>query len=151
MSNRLDITLDAARKLPWPGADGSVDEIHCAHAFHRLTARERMAFMEEAWRVLRPGGKLEIVVPHARSETPAALETVWPPLVEKSFLYFDAHERREMGVPHYGIRCDFELEVGLELAREWFQRSDAERHHAAVHFHGVIVSMTAFMTKRAAS
>ena len=148
MTARLDVTLEQSRALPWPVADGSVDAVHCTNAFHRLTARERIAFMEEAWRVLKPGGKLEIVVPHARSETPAALETAWPPLVEKSFLYFNAEERREMAVPHYGIHCDFELEVGLELAPEWFRRNDAERHHAAQHFHGAIVSMTAFMTKR---
>jgi hypothetical protein len=147
----IDVSVEQARSLPLPWPDASVAALRLAGVFHRLAAPERIRFMEEAWRVLRPGGTLEVTAPHARSDAASAPDAAWPPLVESSFLYFDAEARRDMGVPHYGIRCDFELEVGLELAPEWQARSAAEQQHAAKHLHGAIASMTAFLTRRAAS
>ena len=147
----IDIRPDEARALPLPWPDASVAALRLDGVFHRLSAAERILFMEEAWRVLQPGGRLEVTAPHARSDAASAPDAAWPPLVENSFLYFDAEARRDMGVPHYGIRCDFDLEVGLELAPDWQARSAIEQQHAAKHFHGAIVAMTAFLTKRAAS
>lgn len=144
----IDVTAEQARALPLPWPDASVASLRLAGVFHRLAAPERVRLIEDAWRVLRPGGTLEVTVPHARSDAASAPDAAWPPLVESSFLYFDADARRDMGVPHYGIHCDFELEVGLELAPEWQARSAIEQQHAAKHFHGAIASMTAFLTKR---
>src|SRR5678816_2800742 len=76
-------------KFPWPWADNSVDELHASHFLEHIPAREvedrdcqhpdkgmpshlygtdmLCAFMDEAWRVLKPGGVFAIVVPNARN------------------------------------------------------------------------------------
>ena len=49
--------------LPWPWSDSSVDEIYAADIFEHLP--DRIHTMNEAWRVLRPGGRLTIECPDA--------------------------------------------------------------------------------------
>lgn len=47
---------------PWPVASGSVDEISANHVMEHL--RDLKTFIQEAYRVMVPGGKFEIAVPH---------------------------------------------------------------------------------------
>jgi SAM-dependent methyltransferase len=144
----VDLVLDLTR-TPWPFADGSVDEVHCAHFFEHLTGDQRIDFMHELHRILVPGGKATIIVPYARSD--GALQDPthqWPPLVETSFSYFNAESRRSMGVDHYPIRCDFDFEVGLTLAAEWQHRSEPERLGALRHLWNVASEMTVYLSRR---
>jgi SAM-dependent methyltransferase len=144
----VDLVLDLTR-TPWPFADGSVDEVHCAHFFEHLTGDQRIDFMHELHRILVPGGKATIIVPYARSD--GALQDPthqWPPLVETSFSYFNAESRRSMGVDHYPIRCDFDFEVGLTLAAEWQHRSEQERLGAIRHLWNVASEMTVYLSRR---
>src|SRR6185312_513515 len=56
--------------FPWPFPDASVDEILLTHVLEHL-GRETETFfgiMRELHRVLKPGGKVQIRVPHPRSE-----------------------------------------------------------------------------------
>src|SRR5690242_6188134 len=56
--------------FPWPFADGSAEEILLTHVLEHL-GRDTDTFlgiMKELYRVLSPGGKVEIRVPHPRSE-----------------------------------------------------------------------------------
>ena len=55
-------TLDLRK--PWPWADGSVEEAHSSHFVEHLTGAERIHFVNELHRVLVPGGKAQIIVPH---------------------------------------------------------------------------------------
>lgn len=43
--------------------DGQVAEIYCSHTLEHFTIAEGPRLLQEWWRVLRPGGRLEIVVP----------------------------------------------------------------------------------------
>lgn len=51
---------------PWPWSDGSAAEIHALHVFEHVV--DPLGFMEQAHRVLRPGGWLHIEVPHWQSQ-----------------------------------------------------------------------------------
>lgn len=42
-------------------SDGSVDAVHCLEAAFHLGPQGRVEFLAEAWRVLRPGGRLVVV------------------------------------------------------------------------------------------
>lgn len=53
-----DFLCDLGAAWPWP--DSSVDEIYAHDVFEHLP---KIHTMNEAWRVLRPGGILDLVVP----------------------------------------------------------------------------------------
>jgi SAM-dependent methyltransferase len=57
--------------FPWPWAENSVEEIYSQAYFEH--AKDFMATWREAWRILRPGGKLTLIVPHFRAPFAA-----WP-------------------------------------------------------------------------
>ena len=79
---QADLVFDLTT-TPWPWADGSVAEVRCSHFFEHLGAEQRVRFMEEVWRILVPGGKATITVPHARSDGAVQDPThQWPPIVE---------------------------------------------------------------------
>lgn len=47
---------------PWPWRAGEIGRIFAAHVFEHVA--EPVLFMTEAWRILAPGGELEIHVPY---------------------------------------------------------------------------------------
>lgn len=96
------------RKTPWPWPDGSVAEVRCAHFFEHLEGDERLAFMDECYRILVPGGPLTIVCPHWESVRAHMDPThKYPPITERSMLYFDRRFRVARDIAHYPIRCHF--------------------------------------------
>ena len=46
--------------IPWPFEDASVDEVNCSHFLEHLDGAERIVFMNELYRVMKPGGLLSI-------------------------------------------------------------------------------------------
>jgi SAM-dependent methyltransferase len=146
--SQADLVFDL-RVTPWPWGDASVSEVNCSHFFEHLDGDERLRFMEELYRVLVPGGKATIVVPHARNDGALQDPThVWPPLIEKSFVYFNREAREQMGITHYPIQCDFEIEIGVALEPHWEQRQQEEKSFALKHFNNVAKEIHAFLTKR---
>ena len=69
----LDLT-----QTPWPIDDASVDSLYCSHFFEHLTGAQRMAFMDECWRILKVGAQLAIIVPHWSSMR--AVQDPTPPM-----------------------------------------------------------------------
>jgi predicted SAM-dependent methyltransferase len=53
-------------QFPWPFTDESVDFIYSHHLLEHLP--NTVACMMEIWRILRPGGLMEAVVPYASSQ-----------------------------------------------------------------------------------
>jgi SAM-dependent methyltransferase len=51
------LALGSAAALPWP--DAAFDRVVCINALHHFA--DKFAFVREAWRVLRPAGRLSIV------------------------------------------------------------------------------------------
>jgi SAM-dependent methyltransferase len=56
-----DIDIDITRKLPW--TDGAAEAIFIEHCVEHVHVHQAIRFFEEAYRVLRPGGVLRVVVP----------------------------------------------------------------------------------------
>lgn len=105
-----------AQDTPWPTADGSVDAIRASHVMEHIPAGDdRIAVMNEAHRVLRPGGVFEIIVPlmvgtwHAIADPTHV--SFW---VKESFHYFDGLFAANAD---YGIRLWTTLE--LEVVDGW--------------------------------
>lgn len=80
-----------AQDTPWPAEDNSMDSIMASHVMEHVPAgKERIDVMNEAHRVLKPGGVFEIRVPlmigtwHAIADPTHV--SFW---VRESFGYFD--------------------------------------------------------------
>ncbi len=55
------------RVLPWPWADGSVDEVRASHFLEHCSDPVRV--VEEIHRILKPNGKLVVIAPYFTSVT----------------------------------------------------------------------------------
>lgn len=81
-----------AEDTPWPAETGSVEKIRASHVMEHIRAgNDRITVMNEANRVLKPGGYFEIVVPLL---VPGTWQAVADPThvsywVKESFMYFD--------------------------------------------------------------
>lgn len=85
----------SAQDAPWPASDDSVESIHASHVLEHIPAGEpRLTVLNEAWRVLRPGGTLTIIVPHFGTWQAHADPTHLSFWVPESFAYLD-------GTMHY--------------------------------------------------
>lgn len=125
-------------RFPWPFADGSVDEVRCAHFIehipqlfhtkdprfpvgHELTAVAEgphsvslfLKFFDEIYRVLKPGGSAHIFCPHGHSD-----RAFWDPthtrfIMEGTFHYLDRDWRKANNLEHaaYGISCHFPIKL----------------------------------------
>jgi predicted SAM-dependent methyltransferase len=105
-----------AQVVPWPAADGSVQAIRASHVMEHIPAGQpRIDVMNEAHRVLKPGGVFEIIVPlmvgtwHAIADPTHV--SFW---CKESFHYFDGLFAANAD---YGIRLWQTLE--LEVVDGW--------------------------------
>ncbi len=60
----VDIVHDLD-SIPWPVEDSSMDIVYAHSVVEHLT--DIVSFMDEVWRVLKPGGRLIMAVPYFRS------------------------------------------------------------------------------------
>jgi SAM-dependent methyltransferase len=105
----VDCVLDLTAQWTW--RDATVDEIHSSHFVEHLDADERVDFVNECWRVLKPGGFATIIAPYAFSERAYGdLTHKWPPVVGFWGQYLNK-AWREANAPHsnYADAVDFEV------------------------------------------
>jgi len=107
-----------AQEVPWPTADDSVVSIRASHVMEHIPAgADRIRVMNEAHRVLMPGGVFEIIVPNALSGTWHAFAdpthvSFW---VLESFHYLDGHFAANAD---YGLKMWQTLELFTNDAQE---------------------------------
>jgi hypothetical protein len=88
----------------WPFEDGTVAEAYTSHFVEHLTAEGRVHFCNELWRVLVPGGKCTLIVPHWASCRAYGDPThQWPPVSEFWFYYLDRNWRAD-NAPHTDVK-----------------------------------------------
>lgn len=142
-------------ELPWPWADNSVDEAHASHFIEHLTARERVQFCNELYRVLKPGAKCSIIIPHWASCRAYGDPThQWPPVSEFWFYYL-SREWRAANAPHSdranwsdGFDCDFEATWGYSLRPDLLVRNQEYQQFAAMNYKEACQDIAATLTKR---
>jgi hypothetical protein len=135
-------------RFPWPWSDGSVDELNCSHFVEHIPARnidqwdvrdcsegepdscwtERLerwrgvdmlfAFFDEAHRVLKPGGKLHVVVPALQSVRAFQDPTHRRFIPAELFFYLNADWRKAQGLDHYRVRANFAFNVNPTIPAE---------------------------------
>lgn len=107
----------------WPFEDNSAEEAHASHFVEHLDVKERCHFVNELYRVLKPGGKCAIIVPCWSSNRAYGDPThKWPPVSQMWFFYLLrdwrlGNKEKNIGAnaPHtdkkwleWGFDCDFE-------------------------------------------
>ena len=104
--------------------DNSIDEIFCSHFVEHLEARERVHFVNEAYRVLKVGGKCELKFPHWSSAMAYGDMThKWPPISEFWCNYL-IKEWRLNCAPHddidfnpEGYNCNFSSKITFIVSK----------------------------------
>jgi hypothetical protein len=107
-----------AQDTPWPTPDQSVEAMRASHIMEHIPAgQNRIDVMNEAWRVLVPGGQFEIIVPLMTGSWHAIADpthvSYW---VEESFYYFcegNFHPNADYGIKLWQT-IDFHVEQGFE-------------------------------------
>lgn len=102
-------------KFPWEFAkDNSVDYLWCSHFLEHIPHGNGYQdplwqFMDEAYRILKVGGMMQILCPYYTSvrafQDPTHLRFISEPM----FLYFNQAWRKLNKLEHYPVRCNFEV------------------------------------------
>lgn len=134
-----NVVCDLA-KGNWPWDTSSVDEAHSAHFLEHLTnfegRWERVTFFNELHRVLKPGAKCQLIIPHWASNRYYGDPTHKEPFSEMGFYYLDRNWRLSQA-PHTdaefnenGYRCDFNCTWGYNLHGALHVRNAEYQQHA---------------------
>lgn len=132
----VDLVLDVASS-PLPFADGQIEEVHTSHFMEHLNAVERCYLLNELYRVMKPGAKMAMIVPHWGSSRAYGDPThQWPPIGEMWFHYL-SKEWRANNAPHTsrenwapGYACDFDTTWGYAMHPSLAVRNAEYQQHA---------------------
>ena len=82
---------------PWPWADGVADEVIFNHSLEHMGASSRvfLAMMTELYRIMAPGGRIRIHVPHPRHDNFMNDPTHVRPITPEMLLLFDRQKNDE--------------------------------------------------------
>ena len=142
----------------WPFKDNSVTELHASHFLEHLTnlngAWERTHFFNEAYRVLKPEGKLTLIFPHWASNRYYGDPTHKEPFSEMGFYYLDTAWRKSQA-PHAdsefnknGYSCNFHAAWGYNLRGDVLARNQEFQTFAAQNYKEVVTDIIATLTKK---
>jgi SAM-dependent methyltransferase len=143
----VDIVADLRKAWPWK--DGTVDEAHASHFVEHLEADERVHFVNELYRVLKPGARCAIITPHwAASRAYGDMTHKWPPVSEFWYFYLNA-EWRKANAPHNdGYTCDFDATWGYGVRPDLNLRAPEHQQYALANFKEAAQDLVATLTKR---
>jgi hypothetical protein len=150
---------------PWPFADGAADEIVMNHVLEHLGQQTQtfLAIMQELYRVMKPGARLHLGVPHPRSESflgdPTHVRPI-SPAVLSLFSRRGNQECKEKGWANtplaFYLGVDFEIEQTVHvLTPRWKRKVDSgavtmeelkeaiETHHNVVDEYRMVVRKVA--------
>lgn len=106
LAEPCDVIADLSK--PWPWSESTIDEIRAFDIIEHLP--DKLLTMNEAWRVLKPGGLFDIIVPTTDGRGAWQDPTHVSFWNRNSFFYF------EHGNPHltrfasaYGVRCAYKI------------------------------------------
>lgn len=154
----------------WPFEDNSVDEFHSSHLIEHLTWPQRVLFFNELYRILKPGGKGQLILPHWASMRYYGDPTHQSPMSEFAFYYLSRVWRlggvpagappgtapQGANAPHAditfnktgtGYDCNFEVMWGHSLHPLLQTRNQEYQQHALTFWKDAAQDLIANLTK----
>ncbi len=139
---------------PWLWADNSIEEAHASHFLEHLETTQRWHFMNELYRVLKPGAKATIITPDWSSQRAYGDMThKWPP-VSGFFWFYLSKEWRKANAPHNdsefvkgGLNCNFGATWGPTVHPEVATRNQEYQQHAITFFKEACQDMVCTLVK----
>jgi len=141
----VDAVVDL-EQFPWPIESDSVEEIFCSHYVEHTS--DLIKFMDEVYRILKPGGKIKIIAPYYNSIRCWQDPTHKRAISEATFFYFNKGWRETNKLDHYNIKSDFDFSYGYDLNPTWATRSEEARNFAIAHYTNVINDIHVVLTKK---
>jgi len=105
---KVDIVHDLENS-PIPIDDGVVDEVYTSHTLEHLSGLGYMHAMNEFWRILKTGGKVEIIVPYFRTKVAVQDPTHRMQFDVDSFKYLDRESTAWSYYNNPMLQCNFEI------------------------------------------
>jgi SAM-dependent methyltransferase len=141
-------------KFPWPWADSSLAELRASHFLEHVPMIEvdddgnqvpfgegtdlLFKLMNEAHRVLAPGGWFEIIVPAAHSDRGFQDPTHRRFFVTNTFAYFWKDWREANNLTHYGATCNFVSNVSFAVdSAVSLLHPEAQQKHIQSYWNGI--------------
>jgi SAM-dependent methyltransferase len=143
----VDVVTNLTKDWPW--LDESVDEVHCSHFLEHLVSEDRIFFVNELYRVLKPGGTCALIVPHwASGRAYGDLTHKWPPVSEMWFYYLDKGWRA-INAPHNDFYvCDFVVTWGYAAHANVATRNQEFQSFAFTFYKEAAQDIHATLTKK---
>jgi SAM-dependent methyltransferase len=141
----VDLVYDL-EKFPWPFADNSVIDAVCNHYIEHT--KDLIKFMDEVYRILKPGCKITISAPYYNSIRAWQDPTHTRVISEATFLYFNKGWRVQNKLDHYPIKSDFDFSYGYNISAEWMGRAEEARGFAIRHYTNVVDDIQVILIKK---
>lgn len=135
--------------FPWPWEDNSVAEIHTSHLVEHLP--NLIGFIDECFRILKPGGLLEVRHPNCKSERAFQDPTHVRFIPGATWYYFTKAWRDANKLSHYPIKSDFSVEIifGDGIHPNVAARNAEYQQMAATHYWEAYADIVAKLRKPA--
>lgn len=132
--------------FPWDIESESAEDIWCSHYVEHTS--DLISFMDEVYRILKPGGTIKIIAPYYTSMRCWQDPTHKRAISEATFLYFNKNWRDVNKLDHYGIKSDFDFTYGYDMNGDWASKHDEARNYAITHYWNVVNDIHVVLTKR---
>jgi SAM-dependent methyltransferase len=110
----VDKVVDLRKKWPWK--TGTVDELNANYLIQYFRPDDRIHFVNEAYRVLKVGGKLSVTVPHwCASKAWGDIASFYPPVAESWFMLLNKAYRDSLNFIPIQYQCNFDFTLGYSL------------------------------------
>jgi len=129
-------------KYSWPIESESADEVHCSHYIEHIPhniynpndQRDGLfQFIDEVYRILKPGGKFTIVTPYLTSFRAFQDPTHQRFICKETFSYFNKAWMDTNKLTHYGVKSNFDATFSYYITNDLTLKSKEIREQAFEH------------------
>jgi hypothetical protein len=150
MVKKVDLTQKDLPRVSkkWPWQNGSLEEVNIANLLQFLKPKARIRFMNELHRVLKKGGKAQIVTPYwASSRAYGDLAFEYPPIAEPWYYHLNKEWRKQNAPWGTDYKCNFSATWGYGLHPLMVNRNQEYQQHAVTFWKESAQDMVATLIK----